>query len=128
MRPLDVVEWLQEIRMLACRYPSKFPDGSADFALEALELVENDVSEEYWTLCDDLENLTDKKFPHDEPQKALEHLETELSAFENAADERSDAIRDALEHLSEARESLDAAVKTVEAIKPPEAPKLEYDL
>lgn len=93
----------------------------ADFGREILQLIDDDVSEEYWTLCDELENLTEKKFPNNEPGKALAHLEDELSKFENSEDERKEAIGDALEWLEETR-------KALVSINPAQAPKLEYDL
>lgn len=134
MPALDLEEWLQEIRMLACRYPARFPEGSADFALEALDMLDSAwQADAYAETLEGLERITEQKFPNAEPDeeaaKHLDWIEAELAAHES----HGEAMADALEILSDAAQMIEQAGKAFTELlpKPPQAKEpgaLEFDL
>lgn len=99
-KPYDLTEWLQflwlskDLRL-------------AEFALELQQMVDENCTEEYWELCDEIENLTEKRFPNNEPRQALKEIESDLSALDDYREKR-----------------LERATRVVELLPKP----LEYDL
>lgn len=136
---LDVREWLERLRMQACRFPGQFPPGSADYALEALETVEDDCREDYWGLVDDLNKLTpDTLDCSEDPKKALDYLEgrdtllgevIDVLADYTFPDDAIDAAQK-VQWLQDRVEELETELKAIRApaVILPDGTPLEFDL
>lgn len=134
MRPLDLSEFLQWLYMHACRYPGTLCDGAADFALEAIELADTGVTEEYWALRDDLERQAGKEFEEDfrlvehftDRDNLLTEIEEKLGEFKFPDEFQSSDTADKVEYLLALVDDLRTENEALKA--PAVASPLEYDL
>lgn len=55
IRPLSLVEWLEQVRAAGT-------DPAADFATEALDIIENNRTDDFHEVRDDLEKAAGKSF------------------------------------------------------------------
>lgn len=87
MKPLDLSEWAQALRVVS-------EDSLAQFGLEVLELIDRDVSEQYWELIERLEKVTGTKLnPEGEWWRLVEKIEDTYGASKERKEAKAERAK-----------------------------------
>lgn len=121
-RILDTKEFLEAMRMEACRYPGRFPAGAADFCAEILDTMTFDFVRAYQDLADAI--LGDDCETNDELGSALREIER-LQDRESLLVEIEDMLEKAGRRQGGTNDATDDVAAILDEIK---RPALTYDL
>lgn len=116
--PLVLAEFLEWLRIETCRYPGRFPARADEWALEALEMLDNNYTAEYWKLVEDLENQCPSDLDcSDGPHKALKHIEGRLAILDDLEEilDREAAGRDKMQRMKKRDKQLEFLIAELDS-------------